>query len=293
MPYCNWCNLESETENVCVWCKRPYSSGPSLFNNSKKSDIHFIRTDDDSSEMQLPIFAFLGVIVFIGVIGFAWYSFKHNAPESGSQNVAQVSKPSDTDEVSLKYDLNQNHNPQAAPQPSFSAPPTVAPQYSASGNAEPSPMHTSLPFQVYGAKGDGPSSILMFPVLWPDQVDHFSDVHGATLYFETAKFNRAEVNGKEKLVGDVVVSNDGVASVSGAKMWLKIGATTMTLVPYTGTIDNPGPVSSLTIPSKKSTAIHVYANGYTPGMNLKLRSEVGLDGQISGQPVHITGQLGS
>ena len=78
MPYCNWCQLESDRADVCVWCKRPFNTGPGVYAGQKTSTLQFLRNEDES-DIPVPVFAFIGAVVFVGILVFALVSWKRGA----------------------------------------------------------------------------------------------------------------------------------------------------------------------------------------------------------------------
>src|SRR5438552_3307394 len=74
MSYCKWCELESDSEDFCVWCKRPLGSDSGF--RQAKSDLHYLRnSEDDGSEGPFPIFAILGAVAFLAIIILAIMNF--------------------------------------------------------------------------------------------------------------------------------------------------------------------------------------------------------------------------
>ncbi len=81
MPYCNWCQMESDSVGSCVWCKRPFDDKPSVFNNKQRGDYHFLKTDDEAS--PTPYYAIFGIVC---ILGLAVLGFSHSRPRLGAGN---------------------------------------------------------------------------------------------------------------------------------------------------------------------------------------------------------------
>ncbi|MEQ1821414.1 MAG: hypothetical protein ABL949_02790 [Fimbriimonadaceae bacterium] len=64
MAFCNWCQLESQGDDVCEWCKRPVA-------RFKYSGFDFIREVEPSGDKVIPIVASVVLICFLALIGYA------------------------------------------------------------------------------------------------------------------------------------------------------------------------------------------------------------------------------
>src|SRR5437660_3401517 len=85
MAYCNWCQLESESDDFCVWCKRPLGTAKGVHQQAR-SDLHFLRSSDDDGHYEAtPIFAIIGAVVLLGLVAgglLAFHAKKDEVAES-------------------------------------------------------------------------------------------------------------------------------------------------------------------------------------------------------------------
>lgn len=104
MPFCNWCQLESQGEDVCEWCKRPVA-------RFKYSGFDFIREIEPAGDRVVPIVASFVLICFLALLGYAAFANKPPATQtklqpigemSGSSNPAGASGPSAPAVAALK-----------------------------------------------------------------------------------------------------------------------------------------------------------------------------------------------
>ncbi|MEQ1933547.1 MAG: hypothetical protein ABL962_06675, partial [Fimbriimonadaceae bacterium] len=84
MPFCSWCQIESETEDICAWCKRPLA-------RFKYSGFDFIREVEPAGDRVVPIVASVVLIAFLGLLGFAAFASRPNAGQTKLQPIGEMS----------------------------------------------------------------------------------------------------------------------------------------------------------------------------------------------------------
>jgi hypothetical protein len=287
MPYCSWCHLDSDTDDFCVWCKRPFSAGPSLFNLPKKNDIHFLASEDDSSDLQVPVFAVLGVIVFVAIIGFAWINLRRNV--TVAQTPPQVTDVGELNQTQPRP-LNDQQQFRALPGAGGVNPAVPinrgslaqgTPTVPASGHGPDEIWKNGQPLNMNLLRLDLPTQIVRAPA-------------GSTIYFESAKFQiQTDSKGVARLIGDIVVVNDRNSDLLGGKLWLKIGGTKLILHRFKGKVEAPQELGPITVPSDTSLECYVYGEGFNKSMNINLPKSLGLDAEVAGASLSLDRDISS
>lgn len=84
MAYCNWCQLESDSEDACVWCKRPLVRSYSIYGG--RSAVSLLREDNDTRGDRIVGIVGLGVaLLFISVVVYAAVSYANRQPSASAQ----------------------------------------------------------------------------------------------------------------------------------------------------------------------------------------------------------------
>jgi hypothetical protein len=281
MAYCNWCMLESETEDVCVWCKRPLKAGQGA-GSQVKNDLHYLRNIDDDPDGGFPVFAVLGGLVFLGLVIAAIFTFK------------PADKPQ---EQSEHWGLAAEKTPAKTPAADAPAEKWV-PIYPASNAAPAATARYTPP----AASGNAPS-IPSAPVERPSNANHSSWktvdqwvdaslVTNNSIYFETVDFYlKRDAKGIQRLVGDIVVMNDTYGNLAKGELWLNVSNAKYSLVRYDGTIDAPKALPGFSISSKASLNCHVMAPNYNPAAAPTGKRTLSLGAYLQGQPVKVQSDI--
>lgn len=105
MPICTWCGIESKSDLVCDWCKRPLALRSSRTSGtSGRNAVDLLRDpDDDRAALTPRVLAITGIVLFclVAVVIFAALSSHKNAAEpvaadaSSSQEYVASRTPAD------------------------------------------------------------------------------------------------------------------------------------------------------------------------------------------------------
>ena len=279
MPYCQWCQLNSDAPDVCTWCKRPIQVSASPAQRAK-ADIHYMQVEDDTAEHQFPFFAIIGGVAILALVVYAAVAFQ--------------GKPEPQPPKTLNWTLpNQPQNVAA-----------TVPQTLPSQNT---PAVFNLPNPSRDAPGDsgvpsGDNRVFPEPTTKPADwrtPTYVSDDSGnvgsrfvknnQSVYFEAVKFAWIYDNKKvAHLVGDVFIVNDAYEPIKSVSLSLSVGGYKYSLGRYSGSVSNPSFLADLEIPTKYVASCHVLAKNFQmsddhPGTTKRIE----LDGMLAGKPYHI------
>lgn len=295
MPYCNWCQLESDSIGSCVWCKRPFDDKTSVFN--KRADYHFLKTEEDVS--PTPYYAIFGVICIVALATLGYFTLRPKPVVNNNTNA----------------DTGWTIQPgQSQVQQGSAVALTNYPQNAMNGSADMARRSNS-----YSAAGPGSTQ-----QLWSDgKPDSFAndgtrrftstgrisgyqylifDNPGAdltssnsanlTIFVQSVKFSLVQDHkGVTHLVGDVVVVNDMLSPLTDGKLWLQVAGMKYDLKPYDGSVNAPKWLGLIGIGSKQSGSVHVMAMGFKPWGPLAGTKHIGLDAKVASVPVRAEAEI--
>ncbi|HEY3782062.1 MAG TPA: hypothetical protein VGL56_13335 [Fimbriimonadaceae bacterium] len=291
MQYCNWCHLNSDTDDFCIWCKRPFNAAPSLFNMPKRPDFHLLQTDEDTSDLQVPIFTGLGILVFAGILTVAYFNLHRN------KAVVQAG-PAVTNLGELRPNSQNFNNParlEFSGNPGTGSP--TRPVASAGGNSAfqrpPAIPGGSAAPQSDSDWKSGTITHMNAVAVHGETAEEVGAPTASAIYFEIAKLTRQDDrNGVSHLTAEVVLVNNAHTSFSGGQLWLKIGDTRLKLRPFTGTLEHPRDLGLISLPAGSHFDFHVYAEGFKKEMNVANQQKtIGLDGLVADAPYHTSGEI--
>ena len=274
MAYCNWCQLESENDDVCVWCKRPLGTSQGVYQQAR-SDLHFLRSSEDGGE-PTPIFAIVGALVLLGLVAGAILTFHSRSDQASNES----------DHWVLKDQAPEQAAPSAETQPAAFAP-----------TPAPAPLYVPPSHQIDDPKTDKHSSARVITMGDSQTVvknnGPLAGVKGEnSLYFEGADFSAVvDKKGEKHLVGDVVVVNDTYGNLQSGSLWLRAGNSQFNLERYDGSINAPHFLGKFAVSGKASLKCHVLVKDLNPNVNFSGKRVLGLEGNIGGQPVHVEDEL--
>lgn len=298
MAYCNWCNLESESDDFCVWCKRPL--GKSGVYRQSRSDLHYLRhTDDDHQDGPLPVFAIIGAICFLAIVLIAIFTFKPHQAETV-----------DTTHLTLDDQAPEGAGPVGGAPPvtggaggGSSVPTPTAPPPILVGSSVQPPANGSRAGS--STQGSTPSTQTGGGLAVSNGVQNLpgggsvAPAFGAgnTLYFESVDLAiKPDASGVKRLVGDIVVQNDTGANLARGALTLYIASTKYPLYRFDGSVEKPRFLPSFAISAKSGMTCHVLArdldaSSIPPGDRYLL-----LEGVQNGKPIaplkaHLTQQV--
>lgn len=229
MPFCSWCQMETEVADVCAWCKRP------LHARSIYGSFDYVREDDDhssTSERMMPIFASLVLICFMVAIGFAIANVDRRPVASAEkpETIAELSAPVVPNVQPTSFGATQYTPPPNASQGSQGTPFTAQSGYR---TAEAKVSNQTRPTQAIANSEGGVS---------------------ATLDVSNARFRLAKtVDGAHILYGEVDLRNTGAEAIKQAVFTLHVDGEPILLDAYAGEIHRPQINHAPVIPMGEST----------------------------------------
>src|SRR5687768_15796759 len=68
MPTCNWCQLESEDNEVCSWCRQPMVGGRPVVYAARRSGVELLGDEETESRMVGMAGVAGGLILALGIV---------------------------------------------------------------------------------------------------------------------------------------------------------------------------------------------------------------------------------
>jgi hypothetical protein len=280
VEHCNWCNLDSDTDDFCIWCKRPIQRRTVY--SSAKTDLHFLNnaSSDDDDSPRFPVFAVIGIGAFVGIIAFAILSFKppKDAPKEPEHWVAEndpLPAPAPITHPTASVPYRSPAPPQVTSPAEY--PEASGAQSTRSANTAPTTVNQTA-FGLAQSDG-GDTGIAQY-------------AQNQSLYFQSIDLHFAQnSSGASHLLGDVIVVNDTLGNLSDGKLTLTVGTANYPLVRYDGSISNPDFLGNFSIIPKASVSCHVYAKGLNPTTMPTGVRKVTLRANVQGAPVSLESKL--
>jgi len=295
MPFCNWCQLDSDGGSSCVWCKRPFDDKPSVFN--KRSDYQRLATEDE--HIPTPYFAILGLVGFLGLAAVGYVVFRPKPAEADRKSLGWTVLPQQGQPPVSGHGALTNFSPPSVPVPdsgNFGWNP--APTNPMSGGGAGSISSTTYSGQqstghirrvTLLADYDDTGKLLSFGSS-SRHIDSFTQKLG--VYVESVKFLLVrDKKGSTHLVGDVVVQNNMLAPLTDGRLWLLVSGMKYDLKPYDGSVNGPKWLPPFWISPRQSTITHVMAMGFQPWGPLTGAKQIGLDAKVASEPVHAEAEI--
>jgi hypothetical protein len=229
MPFCDWCQLESDTPEFCAWCKRPLRA------KSVYGSFDYVREVDASSpaERAMPLFAGIVLIGFMVALGFAIANSTKEpvAKEPAVQDVAEYGGSSTAAaEPAPRSSAPAANTAYTPPTPPRQQSPNVPTGYGTPGTTLP---YMGRPSQALANSEGGVS---------------------ASLDVSKARFRLARgTDGGYILYGEADLTNTGNEPIKQARFQLSIEDETLILDVYEGEIHNPKINHGPEIPMGNST----------------------------------------
>ncbi len=210
MAYCDWCRLESDNEDSCVWCKRPIRRNYSTYGAASFDAIASLREEGAIMDRATPILGALFVVLFVGIIG---YAVSHSA--SGPTAVTQASQvdPSNRIADSEKNWSGARLASMAPPEPAPRVQLTNAPRPSTTPNwTQPAPRASQTT--------SAPSTTTYLATRPVDE----NGMLNQGLMVESARLKPSLMSdGSCMISGTVNVRNIGSAKAEDFHFWLLVG----------------------------------------------------------------------
>ena len=92
MPFCNWCQLESESADSCDWCKRPIVRNVAVY-SAYGDSVALLREDTgDSADRATVIVGALVAAGFFALVVYAAVSFGGAKPQRSSDPLNSIAQ---------------------------------------------------------------------------------------------------------------------------------------------------------------------------------------------------------
>ena len=90
-----------------------------------------------------------------------------------------------------------------------------------------------------------------------------------------------------------MVVNDTLGTIDQGRLWLNVNGTKYDLTRYQGPVDGPRLLGPFAVASRDSIVCEVIARSYTAKTPPTGQKSIGLEGKISGEPIHFEMKLSS
>lgn len=204
MATCNWCQLESQNEDTCDWCKRPIRRNFSIY-----GDVAMLRDDDEApgDRVSMMFGAIIGVAL-VGLIGYALINFRGGS--SGSSD--PLSRIADNE----KTWTAERSAPPPAPAAAAPAPATKPNVPVAAGNTAPRSIGKTTPPPTTRNTAPAPTSgyaLASSAILRDGEVHASSSTTGFYLEKANLKVGKDD-EGTYAISGDVRIGNTSGSRIS-------------------------------------------------------------------------------
>lgn len=236
MAYCEWCALDSRSDDSCEWCKRPlHQRGGGVIGT--KADLDYLKVQDDDSGRGLQAIAIVGALLFSGIIIYGAYVLgRGDTPKVADKGAAVAQAGGATGEQSKG----------AASPPRGSSPPSVSrprPGYVPPAYIPSARSAADEPVYRYSVKNDNSIRGDVSPTHKAAQSTTQTHLDGGNpepitallVYVESVELKASKNKyGQTQFDGDLVVVNQGSQPVTKAKFELYIGKEPVDLFPMRG-----------------------------------------------------------
>lgn len=92
MPFCNWCQLESESPDTCDWCKRPIARNVAVY-SSYGDGVALLREDAaDTTDRAAVVVGGIVAIAFFCLVVYAAVNFSGSKPKKSSDPLNSIAQ---------------------------------------------------------------------------------------------------------------------------------------------------------------------------------------------------------
>lgn len=208
MAYCNWCSLETESDETCEWCKRPIRRNLGVYGYG--NSVAMLREEDDlPADRVTAIFGVLIGAAFVALLLFVGLSYRGDP--KASDPLSQIAESEKTWTAERSGSPSFSATPPTPPVTPTTAPRSpVAAATSKGTNSRPSPV----------ASGGASVSAVSTTTALLDGVSDLESGSRATGFrLETAQLSASrEPGGTYALRGEVKLRNSSGGRVSEIKL---------------------------------------------------------------------------
>lgn len=261
MPFCQWCQLESETDDKCVWCKRAF--GPRISSSgSGRNDLYYLQERDAEVDRTPLIGGIMGAL-FIGVLIYAFVAYGNGpkkdvvASNATTENFSGKRPEGMKDVYAERF---QSSRPAAS----------SAPARTVSNNPRPQQQHNPVQpvAQVRPSTNPGQSESFPSPTRSAADPTVKDDTAG---YLESASVNLVRDGDQTSCVGSVTVVNAAGQHLK-FKLFLVIDGVRYELAPFKGKANNPQFMNSFELNVGQGESVGVIARNLQEHTNIQRMS---------------------
>lgn len=216
MAFCNWCSLETESDETCEWCRRPIRRNLGVY-SSFGSSVAILREDDDVPADRVT--AIFGVLIGVALVGLLLFAGMNYRGTKSSDPLSQVAE-------SEKTWTAERTAPPVASAPSVPAPAELTtPRVPASAsNSRPVAPRT------ISSANQGGNAVSTSAIQMDGALDLGSMARSTGFHLENAKLSVSRESGGTFAVhGEIKLSNTSGGRVSEIKLQIVSTAGTIPL----------------------------------------------------------------
>lgn len=218
MAFCNWCSLETESDETCEWCRRPIRRNLGVY-SSFGSSVAMLREDDDlPADRVTAVFGVAIGLAFVGLLLFAGMSYR-----GGNKLSDPLSQIAESEKTWTAERTAPALSPPSVPVVAASATPPPAPHSAARSPRPTSPAASGSSGRVGHAVSTSAMQL--------DGAFEVASSSGSTgFHVEAAKLSVSrEPGGTFAVRGEVKLSNLSGGRVSEIKLQIVSAAGTVPL----------------------------------------------------------------
>lgn len=291
MTRCNWCGLESETSDICAWCKRPLANRSSFV--PSKSSIHLLAESEEEESRRFPLGIIVSCLMVLGIFTLVAITalkggFKEDKPQVASNVPPQ--DPEWSAPGGYKVPVYAPAKPGIGDSPVGPSTPPVTVNPTETINTAPRPLALSI--------GE-PEPSGIFNVQRQPAIDGRGTIpigfgNNSTVYIESVHLMPVtDSMGRPRIAGSVVIVNSGAEEVRNVKLSLVVNYTIYPLMEYLGNVDKPKGIGPPLVPAHSSLEVPVMSKEFDARTKVVTKKYLRFEGVFFGQGIFDERELGT
>ncbi len=255
MPVCTWCGIESKSDLVCDWCKRPLALR-SLRKSDGRSQVDILKDgDDDRTALTPRVMAVAAVVALCLIFVVAWALGARGSGNSSNDAVASAASPEFVAQRDSAFTGRAANPPAPTPAPAQSV---FLPAAMQSSKHAPTADEQARPGQQPIMQPGHVSLVLT------DEERQPANSAGPSVRL-TAGVLKSQGGRRGISVGHVTITNTTENNVVDFRLEAVINGHTYTLQPFEGTLERPRNMKSTAIEAGEKISVPVMVKGYNGG----------------------------
>lgn len=253
MPVCTWCGIESKSDLVCDWCKRPLALRAMRKSGDSRSAVDLLRDgDDDRGHLGPRMIIAAGAVGVLMIIVVIWaLTARQSAPEPASSAMSQEYS------VTKEQAFVPKSSAEARPAAQVFMPTQQSPDVNrVTGSRITDTAHAPTSVSVDSNK-------LTRVALYNDNLEDMT-ISGPSVKL-SGGILKTTGSRRPLSVGRITVTNTTESSVVELRLEAVVGGRTYTLQPFEGTPEKPRDFKLSSIDAGERITIPVLLNGYGGG----------------------------